>query len=382
MVTSSGGAVGLTLDAVDDAGAALAELTADTVADMEDFVPEDVDVHNPMDAGSGLAGNVEDFCKLGRMFAADDNVDILALQGRVPLADDPLQTPEPYIELKALTDKPVLAFTRMVQNCDASYRNFQAAADMPFLQGIPTMVCAVQALVRYGERRRGGIVEISPPGGDADNLAGDALAGTLDKLGLTQPRQSFAATPDEAAVKASEIGFPVALKIVSSDVSHKTEIGGVRLDLATSDSVFREAEDLQCVMEGQKLEGFLVQVMVQGVEMIVGVRDDPQFGPLVLVGLGGVLVEVLRDVSLRLAPVDVEEARTMLGELRGAKMLDAFRGQSSRDVDALAGAVAGLSRFYLDHRPWLEEIEVNPLIVLEQDRGVRAVDIRPVLREG
>jgi acetate---CoA ligase (ADP-forming) len=164
-------------------------------------------------------------------------------------------------------------------------------------------------------------------------------------------------------------------------VSHKTELGGVRLALADSDRVVAEARDLQRAMSGHDLAGFLVQEMVDGLEMLVGVRDDEQFGPLVVAGLGGVFVEVMRDVSLRLAPVDVDEAGAMLRELRGASALKGFRGKPERDEEALARGIAGLSRFYLDHRPWLAEVEINPLMVLARGQGVRAVDVRTVRRQ-
>ena len=130
-----------------------------------------------------------------------------------------------------------------------------------------------------------------------------------------------------------------------------------------------------------EITGYLVQEMVTSVEVIIGVRNDPLYGPFLLTGIGGVTVEVLKDVSIRLLPVDLDEARTMLAELRGAPLLGAFRGQAPRDIDAVARAIAGMSRLFLDHRPWLAELEVNPLIVLEEGRGVRTVDVRTVHKD-
>jgi acyl-CoA synthetase (NDP forming) len=283
-----------------------------------------------------------------------------------------------YIEILKNTDMPVLGFTRMAQNADEPLRDFQRDTGLPVLMGIPSMVRSMQALANYAVRRAKGIPTLPEPAGAAANLEADAIAGALEARGLTQPRQAFAETPEEAAKAAAKIGFPVALKIVSSDVSHKTEIGGVRLGLADENAVVAEAHDLRRVMTGHDLTGFLVQEMVNGVEMLVGVRNDAQFGPLVVVGLGGVFVELMRDVSLRLAPVDEAEAMEMLDELQGAAALDEFRGRPARDKRALAKAIAGLSGFFLDHRTWLEEIEINPLMVLEDGAGVRAVDIRPV----
>lgn len=381
IVTSSGGAVGLTLEAVDAEGSKLAQLSDASFRKMDAFVPEGVDVHNPMDAGSTLAQKVPEFCELCEMFAADGEVDILAIQGRVPLADDKIKTPENYTKLMQATDKPVFAFTRMAQNCDAALREFQRGAGMPFLFGIPTMVRSMQALVNYAAAQRRGLALPPTPTGNLSNVSEDVLAEQLGALGLTMPAQAFATSPASAGDEAEKIGFPVALKIVSDDISHKTEAGGVRLNLADRDAVIREAEDLQRSLSDSHLGGFLIQEMVDGLEMLVGVREDADFGPLVVVGLGGVFVELFRDVSLRLAPVDETEVRSMLSELRGAKALDGFRGQAPRDVDALVTAITGLSDFYLQNRSWLGEIEVNPLIVLSEGKGVRAVDVRPIRRD-
>lgn len=382
IVTSSGGAVGLSLEAVDDENAALAQLSPETFNKMDEFVPDGVDVYNPMDAGSTLAQKVPEFCELCEMFAADDNVDILAIQGRVPLPDDKIKTPENYTRLVQSTDKPVMAFTRMAQNCDATLRDFQDGAGMPFLFGIPTMVRSMQALVNYAAAQRRGLALPPEPSGTLSNLTDRALTAHLDEAGLTLPGQIVTVPDPTAAADAAEsIGFPVALKIISDDISHKTEAGGVKLNLADREAVIREADTLQQSLADSQLSGFLVQEMVDGLEMLVGVREDTDFGPLMVVGLGGVFVELFRDVSLRLAPVDETEARAMLTELRGAKALDGFRGQPPRDVGALVGAITALSDIYLENRSWLAEIEINPLIVLAEGKGVRAVDVRPIRRD-
>jgi acetate---CoA ligase (ADP-forming) len=381
VVTTSGGAVGLTLEAVGDEGGELAKLSSETFQKMDEFVPEGVDVHNPMDAGSTLAGKVPDFCELCEMFAADDDVDIIAVQGRVPLADDAVKTPESYIKLTESTDKPIFAFTRMAQNCDAALREFQDGAGMPFLFSVPTMVRSMQALVHYSAALRRGLPGLPEATGYAGNVSEDRLAEVLSERGLTAPKQTVASDPGGAAIAAMEIGFPVVLKIVSDEISHKTEAGGVVLDLRDADAVRDAAIDLQNRIGANKINGFLVQEMVDGLEMLVGVREDPDFGPLVVVGLGGIFVELMKDVSLRLAPINEADAKEMLSELRGAKALEGFRGQAPRDVDALAKSIVSLSDFFVDHRTWLSEIEVNPVIVLEEGKGVRAVDVRPVRRD-
>lgn len=381
IVTSSGGAVGLSIDAAEEEGAKLAKLTPETIRKMEELIPQDVDVHNPMDAGTALAGNVERFAKLCQLFAEDPGVDIVALQGRLPLPTDTEETHQHYVNLKAASDKPFLGLVRMSENADDKYREFQNAADMPFLFGIPQTIRAAQALIKYGAARRRGILPIPDATGDPAAIEGDKLPEALLGYGIDLPKQAEAADAKSAAEAAEKIGFPVALKIVSETISHKTEAGGVRLNLADRDAVLREAQDLITTIGTDNISGFLVQEMVAGTEMLVGIRNDPDFGPLLVVGLGGIFVEVLKDVSLLLAPVDETEVHAMLSELRGAKILEEFRGQAARDVEALARAIAGLSSFFLEHRETLAEIEINPLVVLEQGKGVRAVDIRPVRKD-
>jgi succinyl-CoA synthetase beta subunit len=208
------------------------------------------------------------------------------------------------------------------------------------------------------------------------------LETALASHGLTPPKNRHAASPREAADVASGIGFPVALKIASAQISHKTEVGGVRLNLKSAAEVEREADDLAAMVRkiapGSRLDGFVVQEMVDGIEVIVGARLDPLFGPMIVVGAGGVMVELVQDVACRLLPVGPQDARAMIGELKLAKLLAGFRGRPAADLDALVAAMCGLSDFYLDHRHLMTDCEVNPLIVLRQGEGVRAVDVRVV----
>ena len=212
------------------------------------------------------------------------------------------------------------------------------------------------------------------------NITDAEIIEQLSIAGLTKPLQAHVLDPNSAGEEAEKMGVPVALKIVSDEISHKTEAGGVILNLGDGESVEKAAKNLQKTIGSEKIKGFLIQEMVDGLEMLVGVREDPDFGPLVVVGLGGIFVELIRDVSLRLAPIDNDEAHQMLKELRGTEALRGFRGQTPRDINALKNAITSLSNYFLENRSWLEEIEINPLIVLAEGKGVRAVDVRPVRR--
>jgi acetate---CoA ligase (ADP-forming) len=248
----------------------------------------------------------------------------------------------------------------------------------PYLQGLPQTIRAMSAMAFYGARAGRQIDELAAPRGSALEAAqlGEALA----SHGLTPPASGFGATPQAAADMAARIGFPVALKLVSPQISHKTEVGGVRIGLASAEEVMRAAQQItQTVGERAPdavIEGFLVQEMARGVEVLLGVRTDPLYGPMMVVGAGGVFVELMKDISCRLLPVNPVQAREMIGELKLAKLLAGYRGAAPADMEALVAAICGLSDFYLDHRHTLADLEVNPLIVLEEGKGVRAVDIR------
>ena len=175
------------------------------------------------------------------------------------------------------------------------------------------------------------------------------------------------ATAAEAAAAAEAIGFPVVLKIRSPDILHKTEAGGVVLDLQTPRSRARPpptpAASARAAQPGARIDGFLVQEMVSGVEAIVGARSDPLYGPLLLIGAGGVLVELAKDVALRLLPVTAAEVSAMVDGLKLAKLLAGFRGRPAADRAALEKTALALAQFYLDHRARIADIEINPLMV-------------------
>ncbi len=166
----------------------------------------------------------------------------------------------------------------------------------------------------------------------------------------------------------------MALKLIAAEIVHKTESGAVVLGLKTAEEVVAEGQKLLSKTLGKG--HLLIQEMVQGTEVLLGARTDPQYGPFLMVGLGGILVEVLKDVAIRLLPVDEGEACRMLQELRGFKVLQGVRGQGPRDVDALVKAMVGLSDIFAAHRNHLTDLEINPLMVRAQGRGVAAVDVR------
>jgi acyl-CoA synthetase (NDP forming) len=214
---------------------------------------------------------------------------------------------------------------------------------------------------------------------------GDAEAREiLEAYGIVTPKTYLAHDPDEAARLADEIGLPVVVKIASPDILHKTDVGGVKLNIMSLEDV-HDAFELMTYranryMPDAEIWGCLVQEMVVGgKEVIVGMNRDPHFGPLMMYGLGGIYVEALHDVAFRVAPLDRRIAREMIGEIRGHNLLRGVRGERRSDLDALIEALLRLSQLAMDY-PQIAEFDINPLVVFEEGRGVMGVDMRLVLQ--
>ncbi len=207
----------------------------------------------------------------------------------------------------------------------------------------------------------------------------------LARYGIPSTQEVLLSLDAILALKEAPVSFPVAVKLASADIPHKTEADAVRLNVKSLDELKAAA---QAVVNGGKkhapdarIDGISVQEMASGVEMIVGAVNDPHFGPYVMVGLGGVLTEVLHDVSHRFAPVSPDDAREMLAELKGAKILEGYRGAPPADVDAVVDVLVRLSWLIDDHRDRVAEIDVNPLFVRGTGKGVVAADALVVLRD-
>jgi acetate---CoA ligase (ADP-forming) len=258
----------------------------------------------------------------------------------------------------------------------------QSQAGFPFLQGLEPTLRAMNALWFHAQRR--GRRPAVPPPAPSSELAPADLDDALARYGITLPNGAVCQSAGEAAAAAEMIGSPVALKIVSPDIVHKTEAGGVVLDLRGGAAVEAAADKLVAnareASPGARIDGFLVQEMVLGVEAIIGVRSDPLYGPLLLIGSGGILVELANDVALRMLPVTAEDVSAMIDGLKLARLLAEFRGRPPADRGALVEAALGLAQFYLDHRARVAEIEINPLIVRSKGHGVVAVDVRAIWR--
>ena len=295
----------------------------------------------------------------------------------------------PYLDAAPLAEGVVEAARRMDKPIVASFLAGQpAAAALPVLEvgGLPNFatpercVHALAKLAAWTSRKdaqSASSLGFSHPAGKlpwGGNPTEPEVMDWLEAAGIPVIPRAVAATADEAIGAARRFDRPVAMKLVASGILHKTEVGGVRLGLETEADLRSAFDALQAAGAGHGFRGVLVAPMVEdAVEILVGLTTDPQFGPVIAVGLGGIYTETLEDISLRVAPIDPRQAERMLRELRGARIVDGFRGQAPRDVGALVDLVAAVSELPFRFEG-IRELDLNPVFVLEE--GVRVGDAR------
>jgi acyl-CoA synthetase (NDP forming) len=401
IVTQSGGAGVLMADRAEELGLGVPELAPETEAALRAVVPAFGSVKNPVD--------------ITAQFIADpsllrSSLEIVLQDPRVDAAIFYLGLMERFTDQVVANVSAVHAATRkpiVVAWAAAPAAGLDALRQRRICV-LPTATRAVNALaglVAYAEARRragrkGGepaapaavspaslraLVEDARRSGRRTLASGDSFR-LLAGYGIGVARFRLSRTKEEAIRAAEELGGPVALKIESPAIRHKTEIGALRLDVRAPDEVGQAYDELSARARAHapqvEILGVLVQEMIRdGTEVVVGVHQDPQFGPVVMVGLGGIFVEVLGDVAFRAAPLGREDAEEMLGELRGRRLLEGARGRPPADVPALIDVLLAVSRLAVDGDGQVAELDINPLLLLPRGRGAVAVDALTVLAE-
>jgi acetyl coenzyme A synthetase (ADP forming)-like protein len=387
IITNAGGLGIQCADTCEARGLRVPELSEETVAELRSFLPPAAGVANPVDMIA--SATAEDYGRTIRVVAADPGVDSLVVIYIPPLEDDAPEVARHMVEAIGALDGRIPVLT-----CFMSARGLPDALSAPDVR-IPSYAFPEQAAIAlahatdHGEWRRRPVGSVPRFPGIREDEAAAVIAGALERGdGWLEPEEIarlFAcygipvattlrgATPEAAAEAAASLRGPVVLKAVGP--VHKTEVGAVRLGVPVTEVAAEAAEMARRIAEhGETLEGFLVQELVpNGVEMLVGMTADPEFGPIVACGAGGVTVELIRDVSVRVAPVTDLEAADMVRSLATFPLLDGFRGASRKDVAALEDVVLRVSALAVD-QPAVVEMDCNPVMVL--DRGAAVVDAR------
>jgi acetyl coenzyme A synthetase (ADP forming)-like protein len=395
IITNAGGPGILATDAIERAGLRIARFENETLKALETYLPDAASAANPVDV---LGDAVADRYKFAiDTVAKDPNVDGMLVILTPQAMTDIVGTAEAIAGLSESWDKPVWSCF-MGEAEVAKGIKILTARQVPNYPFPERAVSAIRAMAEYRDLKaqplpvfknypvdKEAVAEVFKKVRDDQRVTiGDFEArAILDAYGFTIPRSELAKDADEAVRLAGEIGYPVVLKIASPDILHKTDVGGVKVNLGSAEEV-RDAFDLmvyraQRYVPGAHIWGCLVQEMTaKGMEVLVGMNRDPQFGPLVTFALGGIYVEVLKDATFRIAPFSRDEACTMLDEIRARALLDGVRGAPPVDKEATVDALLRIGQLVQDF-PEIVELDINPLMVLEQGQGAVAIDMRLVL---
>ncbi len=383
VVTISGGAGVAMVDEAEHRGLAMAPLAPETTATLAEVVPSFGSTANPVDVTAALIAEPERLTRALDLVAADAAVDMVAVVPTVLQGAAAATVAQAIAATATRTDKPVLASWCPRPGLAEAAHETLVAAGVP---NFPSPVRCVRALAALATPLPHGapVTPAALGAGPSTMLAEHAAMRLLEEAGIPTARAILARTADEAAEAAARIGAACALKVQSPDIPHKTDAGAVALHVAPGDAAAafdRVMANAHAAVPQAQIEGVLVQRMVGGgVEVILGLRHDPAYGPAVLVGLGGVLAEALEGIAVALCPVTAARAATMVAGLRGDKLLAGFRGAPPADVPALESAICALSALGLARAAEIETLEVNPLLVLPRGEGVVAVDALAVLR--
>jgi acyl-CoA synthetase (NDP forming) len=397
IITISGGAGILMTDECIARGMQLPKLAPETGDKLRSFVPAYGSLLNPVDVTAAIFNNTELIGQTLQAIVDDPNVDCVAMINASLQGELAAKVAAQIVAGASRTDKPVfICWSAREEVAPEAYAALDAAR-IPRYKSPVRGGRAIAALSWYAQARRRrerqkqekALVLTSAAarrtlGEQTGDVVEYVAKRVLADYGIPVTREALAERKDEALAIARSIGFPVALKVQSPDISHKTEARAVRLGV-DSDSEFTAAYDevlanARAHRKGARIEGVLVQEMAQGgIEAILGVTNDPLFGPAVMFGLGGIFAEALKDVSFRLAPVTGSVAREMVEEIAGYPVLAGARGRPRADVDALVDAIVRLSALAVDLKDLIGELDINPLFVFAEGKGVKAADalIRP-----
>lgn len=392
ILTNAGGPAIMATDACERLGVGLASLDGDTIAALHAALPPAAALYNPVDVlGDADASRYRHAAEL---LAADPNVHALLVMLTPQATTEIPETAHAVADVARTSGKTTLACFMGEVRVEAG-RKVLSTARVPHYAFPERAVAALGAMQRYRAHLAKPllvqpVLEVDMKAAEAEItpalerglpfITEEAAARIARAYGITTPRGELASSLAAAKRVADDIGYPLVMKIASPDILHKSDIGGIRVGIEDAGQLVDAYEDIMLGvrqrMPDAQVWGVEVQQMIAGgTEVIVGVNRDPTFGPLLLFGLGGVYVEVLKDVTFRLCPVTPEEAHEMISEIRSFMLLRGARGRKPADIDAVADVLVRTSRLAVDF-PEILELDINPLIVRERGAGAVAADIR------
>ncbi|WP_272700925.1 acetate--CoA ligase family protein [Desulfovibrio sp. Fe33] len=395
-INLSGGETGICADSGEMAGIEFPDFEERTLDRLRELLPSYASPANPLDTTATISYDADVYASVLQTVMDDPNIGLVVVGYTLlhEIADPCIHYMAKGIEqvVNNGRSKPMVMLPFFENSRNPEYLDKLNALGVPVLPPPAYGFAALRHLmdfIRYSPDEN--TLELAIPSGNGGEgerrtLSEYESAAILREYGVRTPEGSVVDSADAAAETAETLGYPVVMKIASADIAHKSDIGGVALnirDAAGAREAFgRIMENARTNAPGAVVDGVYVQKMLTpGTEVIIGVNNDPQFGPAVLVGLGGIFVEIFRDTSLRPAPFDAGEARRMLERLKAFPLFNGYRGQAELDVDALAEAVANVARLASERRDEIAELDVNPVFVYEKGAGICAADALVVLKK-
>lgn len=377
-------------DVCESRGLTLPELSPQTIESLRAFLPKAASTGNPVDMLASVAA--ENYERALRILLGDERVDSVLVLFVPPIVTEATEVAEAIQRAARDATKPIQVCLLGTHGVPAALETLRKAKvpAYPFPEGA---VLALVRAVRYGawlQRPEGRVPELANivkerarkviERSSAGWLAPGDVRELLSAYGLRVPRTQLVQSASEAARAQEAIGGPVALKLVSQRIVHKTEVGGVLLNISSPDDVRRAFESMQENLAArglrEQMEGAIVQEMIKGgVEAYVGMTQAPGFGALLGFGIGGINVELWKDVVFRVHPLTEVDAKEITEQIRGKPLLDGFRGAPPADKDALIDAILRVDRMVGDN-PEIQELDLNPLVALPPGQGVVAIDAR------
>jgi acyl-CoA synthetase (NDP forming) len=392
VLSGSGGECTLVSDAAANVGLEVPELTETTKSQLQEAVADFGNMNNPLDGTGAMYDDEKIFPRLLQALIDDNNIDVVTINLE---ANDPrpkeLKSGNRFsaaiVNAAASAKKPIVCFSSIVGGpVDPEILLPLRQAGVPLMEGAECATATLRNLAEYYD------FQINRPSTEKEVgasaplekltcgiLPAQAAFRLFEEFGIPVVPTVLTHSAEEAASAATRMGFPVALKIESGEITHKSDVGGVALKLANAtevrDAYARMLTEVSGHAPNARINGVVVQKMAgEGVEMILGVNRDPMFGPVVLCGFGGILVELLKDVTIGIPPLSHAQAHDMLTRLRGFPILAGARGKPPADVDALCEGIVGVSRLAVALGDQLVGLDINPLIVHPKGQGLVAVD--------
>lgn len=385
IVTESGAFKGFALDFCESVGATMADLQPETRDAIAAVIPEFVEATNPVDLTAQAIFDSTMYDRSIDALLKDSGIGAVMLSVMVATPEFGLSKARSAVEGKGSSDKPVLcAFLGGDQPVHAELVPTLAEAGVPFFRSPERGIRAAARVLAYGDSLSrtdlpGSGFEVGPAKIETVGLIPEYEAkGLLSAAGLAIPEGSLARTAEEALEIAQRIGYPVAIKAQAASLTHKSDVGGVKIGLRDAETLSAEWQqmiaDVTAAVPDIELDGILVEAMGRsGVEVVIGAHRDPAWGPTLMIGLGGVWTEALGDVRFLPANAAPDTIAGAIESLKGARLLHGYRGMPPADIPAFAAAAARVGAMMLE-TPQLTEIDINPLVVFPAGEGVLALD--------